>query len=379
MSTKPCRLCYAPLSGTPFLNLERMPASAQGFPKQDELADEKTAQLELFSCSACGLVQAQCEPVPYWRDVIRANAFSPAMQEFRKNFFADFVRDHALTGKSLIEIGCGRGEYLDLFKALGVRTFGTEHGPENANIALAAGHQVQTCFPEDSSIKLAHGPYDTFVSFNFLEHWPNPRQVLAAIHANTTETAVGLIEVPNCNMILSRALFSEFISDHLSYFTKETLTSLLNISGFEVDSCESIWNGYILSARVRKRPARSAAPFTDLRKKLSRQFETFFKACGNKPICAWGAGHQSLAVLSLLNLENKIDFIIDSAPFKQGRYTPATHLPIHAPDHLHKSDVGAILIMAAGYSDEVLKILRRDFKADLKVAILRETELEILP
>ena len=379
MTALTCRLCHAPLRGAPFLTLERMPASAQGFPHKNELHAEKSVQLEVFSCTGCGLVQAQCEPVPYWREVIRANAFSPAMKAFRETFFADFVRENDLTGKSLVEVGCGRGECLDLFKAAGMQTFGTEYSTDNAAHARMSGHHIETCFPDNPAARLAGGPFDAFASFNFLEHWPDPRAVLETIHANTSEDAVGLIEVPNCDMILSRALFSEFIGDHLSYFTKQTLTSLLNISGFEVISCQSLWNDYILSAKVKKHKAIEGVPFLALRKRLAGKFESFFSACGARRICAWGAGHQALAVISLLKLERKIEFILDSAPFKQGLYTPATHLPIHAPNFLHDAGAGAVIIMAAGYSDEILKILKRDFNPDLKIAILRETELEILP
>ena len=78
-----CRCCGEPLPDPPLLTLENMPAAAQNFPAADELATEHGADLRVRQCECCGLVQLDCEPVPYFRDVIRAAAASPEMREFR--------------------------------------------------------------------------------------------------------------------------------------------------------------------------------------------------------------------------------------------------------------------------------------------------------
>ena len=68
--------------------------------------------------------------------------------------------------------------------------------------------------------------------------------------------------------------------------------------------------------------------------------------------------------------------MVDSAAFKQGKYTPATHIPIVAPAALDADPVEAVIVMAASYSDEVARILREKFSAKLSVAILRDFGLE---
>ena len=72
-----------------------------------------------------------------------------------------------------------------------------------------------------------------------------------------------------------------------------------------------------------------------------------------------------------------IRYVVDSAPFKQGKFTPATHLPVVPPATLNTDPVEAVIVMAASYSDEVAGIIARDFGGRLKVAILRENGLEI--
>jgi hypothetical protein len=81
--------------------------------------------------------------------------------------------------------------------------------------------------------------------------------------------------------------------------------------------------------------------------------------------------------MSLTCLEGKIKYVVDSAPFKQNRYTPATHIPIVAPGSIVSDPVEAILIMAASYSKEVSQIIRKEYSSSIKVAILTEDGLEI--
>jgi hypothetical protein len=68
---------------------------------------------------------------------------------------------------------------------------------------------------------------------------------------------------------------------------------------------------------------------------------------------------------------------VDSAPFKQGKYTPVTHLPIHDPYVLSQHKVGAVVVMAAGYSDEVVSILRRHYDPAMAVAVVVHGRLEL--
>jgi len=84
---------------------------------------------------------------------------------------------------------------------------------------------------------------------------------------------------------------------------------------------------------------------------------------------------KSLA-LALLGLAGEIKYVVDSALFKQNKFTPATHIPIFSPDRLKTDPVGAIIVMAASYSDEVARIIRLEWGASMHVAILRDFGLE---
>ena len=72
-------------------------------------------------------------------------------------------------------------------------------------------------------------------------------------------------------MIIKNNLFSEFIGDHLFYFTRETLKNTLSRNGFEVVECENVWHNYIISATVRKRKPLNLSTFLSVQNKIKKE------------------------------------------------------------------------------------------------------------
>ncbi len=378
MTSHSCRLCDASLPTRPLLELVGMPNAAQFLPSKDELHKDKGVDLNIFECAQCALVQTSQEPVPYYKEVIRASAFSGEMAGFRQQQLKAWVEKHHLTGQRILEIGAGKGEYLQLLEQAGMKAYGTEFGSSSVAACKQQGLHVWQVFPDGSGLQLPASPFDAFASFNFMEHWPQPKSTLRDVAEVLKPDALGLVEVPNFDMILKNNLFTEFISDHIFYFSSNTLRLMLETSGFEVIDIQSIWHDYILSATVRKRALSNISAFQNKRLSIQQALHQFADQYQEGGVAVWGAGHQALAAMALLNLGSKIRYVVDSAPFKQGKFTPATHLPIVSPSELALKPVSAVIVMAAGYSDEVVKIIQDSEHPYLKIAVLRETELEIV-
>ena len=374
-----CRVCKSNCFDSPLLRYTNMPSSAQKFPDLKSLKNDNGSDLNLFQCSSCGLVQLSEKPVSYYKEVIRASSFSSEMKRFRSEQFVSWVDKYNLKGKSILEVGCGRGEYLSIFKQTEVSlAHGIEYSKESVSSCINSEISVTKGFFGDENFVLPKQKYDGFICLNFIEHWPNPNKVLAHLKKNLSEDAIGIIEVPNFDMILKQGLYSEFISDHLFYFTKDTLTFMLNYNGFEVIECSVIWHDYILSAVVRKRKRIDLSLLKSRKLNVETELNSFIDKFEKKEVAIWGAGHQSLAVMSLAKLENKIRYVVDSAPFKQGKYTPATHFPIVAPIELVNNPVKAVIIIAASYSNEVACIMKNTYQHIKYVVIVEDTGLRVI-
>ena len=369
-----CRVCEGNLDL--LLPYENLPNAAQYLPAQEEWATEKGVDLRGCQCTQCGLVQLDNDPVPYYKEVIRAVGFSEDMKKFRSRQFEQLSFHHNLYNKKVVEIGCGTGDYLSLIKKNKINCYGIEASKSAVQKCIDNGLDVYEMFVDGVEDKIPHAPFDAFFIMNFFEHLPNPNGTLQGIHANLTEDAIGVVEVPNFDMMIRENLFSEFIGDHLFYFTHDTLVQTLQHNGFEVVDCQETWYNYILRATVKKRTSIDLSKFAEFRKWLTEDLHHYINQFGT--VAAWGAGHQALAMLSLANLGDKIRYIIDDAPFKQNKYSPATHIPIVSSKNLDIDPVDAVIVMAASYSDEVARKLKESHGDKVNIAILRERSLEYL-
>mgnify|MGYP003150684578 FL=1 len=131
MSIDNCRVCGGRFFNEPLLKYENMPKAAQNMPDPYSVYLDRGVDLEVCQCVCCGLVQLSNEPVSYYKEVIRASAFSDEMREFRIKQFEEFIEKYSLQHKKIIEIGTGKGEYLSLMGQFNVKTYGIEYSKES--------------------------------------------------------------------------------------------------------------------------------------------------------------------------------------------------------------------------------------------------------
>jgi len=373
---KCCAVCGGEFYKPALLVFPDSPRSAQGFLDTPNQADE-VVDLAIYQCRFCGLVQHNLSPVPYYRDVIRAVAFSKEMGEFRSKQLREWLEIAKLKDKRLLEIGCGKGEYIELLTKSGAEhVYGIENSQSSVDDAKKKGMKVECGYLEGGFTNPWSEKFDGFAIFSFMEHWPDPNECLRSLQNLLNEDALGLVEVPNFEFIVKNGLYSEFTVDHIYYFDCQTLRALLEKNGFEILSIESIWHNYILSAQVRKRRPHNPSIFIDKQQRIVEQLRRFTGHFNSNEVVVWGAGHQALAVISLAKLQVMVSHVVDSAPFKQGKYTPATRLLIKSPLTMLHDKPKAVVVMAAAYSDEVAQTIRRDYPLIEHIAILREDHLE---
>lgn len=372
-----CKCCNREVKSKALFSMSNMPNSAQGFLDKEQLDKDKGCDIELYQCPYCGLVQLFCEPVPYYKEVIRAISVSEEMRNFRKKQFSNLSERFSLVGKKVIEYGCGKGDYLEVFReAVDCRLYGTEYNELSVEYCKSNGLNVQKAYLDDGKMVLPEGPFDFFYIMNFMEHMPYPSVFLEAALNNLSDDGIGLIEVPNSDMIFGESLYSELISDHLMYFTQETLTRLLTMNGFDVISCDVIWHDYIISALVKKRKGLSGFGFSENMNYMKSLISDYLKTRYEYgSVAVWGAGHQAIANIGVLDIGKYLSCVIDSAAFKQNKYVPASHHLIVSPDILKEGKIRTVLVMGGSYSDEIAAYVLKNYP-DVKCCVLRERSLE---
>ena len=370
---KKCISCKGSLHE--LMKIENMPASAQDIPTKEELDKDSGIEVSLCVCEDCGLVQLKNDAVYYYRDVIRAGGYSTTMEALRKSQYKHFIEFASLEGKKIIEVGCGRGEFLGMLLDFPVEGYGTEHKKDLVEIAKKAGLRVDEHFPESEDHIFKNGPFDAFMSFNFLEHQPQPRTYLKAIYNNLCGEGYGLITVPSFEYIMEQNSFYEIIPDHIAYYSFESLTHLLNICGFEVLEKDMV-NRDTISMIVKKRKLPDIGGIISKKNDIATEVvETVKKYAKAGKIAIWGASHQGFTLCATTGIADYVDCIIDSAPFKQGKYAPASHIPIISPDEARKRKLEAIIIVAPGYTNEIANIIKTTFENGIDIYTLMTDRL----
>lgn len=375
----------------PSLTLSGMPASAQDIPQASELVEDRGVTLGLCRCPHCGLWQLDCAPVAYYRDVIRAVGLSETMRALRREDYRHMLETYGLSGKKMIECGCGRGEFMEVLKEFPAEIYATEANREAAESAaalLGKDCHVFCLFPEDPGLQIPGAPFDCFFSFNFLEHQPDPSAMLGCMFNNLAPGGYGLITVPSFEYILEEGRYYELIRDHIANYTLSSLKKLCEDCGFAILEEGRIGIGDTLRLVVRKpesssvenlihsacmdifaafRAEREAQPAAEDVSVLSEHYQNmqlrmkeFTGKLAEKgmKLALFGAGHQGFTIAATTALSEAARYIIDSAPFKQGRFAPASHLPIVPPEHFYADPVDVIMITAPGYVKEISALIR---------------------
>lgn len=356
-----CRLCHAAIDEDQAVKIGPFPQAAQYYPTPEEFATEQGTILNVVECDGCGLTQLTNEPVDYFRQVITAASLSPAIQEQRLAAFSELRKHFPESARpTALEIGCGNGDNLPLLREVGFHAMGLECHPDLPQGQTDAnGVTNQYLLDLDDS----HcGKYDLLTSFNYLEHQPDSRAFLLKCNALLSPGGRLLLTVPNLDYLLSSRSGHEFVADHLVYFTVNSLETALRITGFQLLDLTIINNQYDIQVLAKKRersPIQAASDEVDhLVNKLNAKLRAF--AAAGKTVAIWGAGHRTLALISLAE-HQLIHCIIDSAKFKHHKFSPISHLEILPPETLHDEHCGidVILVMVPGiYPAEVVRRIR---------------------
>jgi hypothetical protein len=97
---------------------------------------------------------------------------------------------------------------------------------------------------------------------------------------------------------------------------------------------------------------------------------------GGEKIAIWGAGHRALALMAMADL-HEITCVIDSASFKQGKYTPILHKKIISPDMFLATNCDLLIVMLPGnYSEQVIQFLQ-DNKSLCRVLVFQDQVMRV--
>lgn len=185
----------------------------------------------------------------------------------------------------LLDIGCGTGTRLVLFKELGWKVEGLEMSLKAARTARSTGATIYNATLQDANLRENH--YDVVYLNNVFEHFGNPRLSLEKIAFTLKNNGQLIMVVPNSNSLIFRIFgqnwFALEIPRHLFTYNRNNLQSL--IQGFGFETKEVVYSntlGSLTSSLAYKleKPANTFASFERIFWLLSFVFDPLLNCLG---------------------------------------------------------------------------------------------------
>jgi len=315
----------------------------------------QTGDISLSLCCSCNFVfNSSFNPdfMCYDDQYQNEQAFSSFFQEHIKKIIKIFLNRNFLD-KKIIEIGCGKGYFLEQLIENGFNVTGFDPSYEGNNPNI-----IKDYFSEKYSDVKA----DLIILRHTLEHIHEPFTFLELIAVSLNYNGTVYIEVPDFDWIVSRYAFWDICYEHCNYFYAKTLKNL-----FEHAEVGALFNGqylYLLAdlKDLRKKGARSS----DVKKKdLHKLYDCLDAYRGfvhsKSGMGIWGAGAKGSIFVNLTDPERKfISGVVDINPRKQNYYIAGTGHQIITPARFKKLKQKNVLIMNENYYDEIRKMLEEE-------------------
>lgn len=251
---------------------------------------------------------------------------------------------------SLVEVGCGKGFFLELLLKRGIDITGFDPAYDGDN-----PRAVKRYFEPGIIVAPARG----LILRHVLEHIPSPIDFLFRLRQANGEQGLIYIEVPCLDWIMNRRTWFDIVYEHVNYFR---LSDFHRMFGRVIQSGRLFGNQYlyVIADLATLRLPQADEPFgikfpSDFLASLSGGEQNNAERNGTS-VCVWGAAAKGV-IFSLLRerMGMPINVVIDINPAKRGRYLPGTGLQVQSPDEaLQKLAPGSpIYVMNSNYLEEI--------------------------
>jgi SAM-dependent methyltransferase len=344
---------------------------------KEEALNVPRKDIEMAFCHSCGFIFNRLfdTSIDYFTMGYEdQQGFSTTFMNYLRKISENLIRKYGLKGKTLMEIGCGKGDFINLLtelnggKGIGIDPAYQEGRQTNPNLKFYK-----------EFYKKEHGslPADFICCRHTLEHIHGTHAFLKLIRdslGNQTNKII-FFEIPQITRILDVQAFWDIYYEHCSYFSAGSLARLFRSTGYEILDLHLDYNDQYLLIEARPVTTPSVKTFDieenieeqkkrvdNFKIKIKEQLDdwrkklTILKTQGKKTV-VWGGGSKSVGFLTNFADLDVIEYVVDINPHMENNFIPGIGKKYVQPKFLKDYKPEAVIIMNGIYKDEITKTL----------------------
>lgn len=350
-------------------------------PTREEALSYPTGTVRLGFCQQCAFVyNVAFDPDlqhEYSTRYEETQGYSPTFNAFATRLANRLIERYNLHEKNVIEIGCGKGEFITQLCQMGNnRGIGIDPAYVRDRSLAAPDERVSfiTDFYSESHADL---PCDFLCCKMTLEHIDQTADFVGIVARSTRDkTDIPIFfQIPNASYVFRDVAFWDIYYEHCSYFSAGSLARLFRSQGFDVlDLGIDYGDQYLM---IEARPAAGndrrfpelendidqMAQYIDAFPARFQEKATYWQDTlqrvqqqGQRAVL-WGSGSKGVAFLTTLGIRDTIQYTVDINPNKHGTYMAGTGQEIVGPAFLTDYKPDLVIIMNPVYKEEIQRDL----------------------
>jgi len=316
-------------------------------------------------------------------------AFYSSTSNFMARHFQDFADLVMQSGylspddPFVVELGCNDGIMLKNFAKRSIRHLGIEPSLNVAREANKQGLRTRSEFFSETladSIVSEDGQADVFVAANVMCHIPNIVDLVKGIKKLLKPTGVAMFEDPYLGAVIDKISYDQIYDEHVFLFSALSIQHLFGKQGLElIDLMPQKTHGgsmrYVLAhsgaypvksivheiiTREKAQGLDRLSTFTTFRDNVEKsradlvELLKTLKAQG-KRLAGYGATSKSTTILNYCGIgPDLIEYISDTTPIKQGKFTPGMHIPVVPYEKFQSNPPDYAVLFAWNHAEEIM-------------------------
>jgi SAM-dependent methyltransferase len=389
-----------------FINLGNAPASNSFLTAEQLNEPEVFYPLKVFVCDRCFLVQIdeyKKSDAIFSDEYAYFSSYSTSWLAHAKNYVEMVEKRFSLNAQSFaVEIASNDGYLLQYFMEKSIPVLGIEPSGNTAAAAIKKGIETITeFFGTRLARKLAdvERKADLLLGNNVLAHVPDIVDFVAGMKILLKPAGVITMEFPHLLQLIENNQFDTIYHEHFSYLSFYTAQKIFESVGLVIFDVEEIpthggslrifakhqenlvWPVSVRVDDILEKEKKQGILNLDSYKKFQAKAQCIriellsflleAKREGKK-VAAYGAAAKGNTLLNYCGVkDNLIEFVTDRNPYKQGKYMPASHIPVQSEKVLKDNKPDYVIILPWNIKDEVVKQLHyiRDWGGKFVVSI----------